>query len=191
MYTDADWNEHWSLHEQPYRLSKVLAEKCAWHLVQSHNLTFPERHVELVSLIPSTLVGPPLGVHALGRSVHVIPSLLNGSQARQGTRSISFPEVDVRDAAAAHIAAAEVSNAHGRYLVTNRHPTSVFDYVRVLRSIFPGQPIAVHGTRISAAGDHVMDNNRSVQELGLTYRSQEETIRDTVHKLVELGVIDH
>ena len=119
VYTESDWNLHWPAEHAPYQLSKVLAEQKAWDLVNAHNAQPDQRHpVRLITILPSTVLGPPIGRRIDGFSVSIITDLLNGSQVEGGVFPSNFPDVDVRDVATAHIVAAELKGANGRYIVS-------------------------------------------------------------------------
>lgn len=80
---------------QPYAYSKVLAEKEAWEIAKREN-------IDLVTINPSFIIGPPLSLHTDSLSIRWMMSLLEGK-----VRNFRVPVVDVRDVAIAHIRAAQ------------------------------------------------------------------------------------
>ena len=110
--TEKDWSTSTNL-KLPYAHSKVLAEQKAWQLVDEHNAAHPERAVKLVTILPSLVIGPPVGSRVDGVSVSTVVNVLNESQLETGVNPYSIPTVDVRDVAAAHVAAIELDTAEG------------------------------------------------------------------------------
>ena len=190
VYTEADWNNHWPVTEAPYLLSKVLAERKAWELVDAHNAQPGQRHpVRLVTILPTTVVGPPTGSRVDGYSVNVVVDLLNGNQLEKGVDVFNLPDVDVRDVAAAHIAAAERPAASGRYVLSNPQPVTRLDYIDLLRPIFPTREMPSKAMGPWFLQPHTFDNGRSIRELGIQYRPLSESLHDMVAKLVDLGLV--
>ena len=189
VYTDSDWNEHWPLDQAPYMLSKVLAERKAWELVDQHNAAHPERTVKLVTILPGSVIGPPVGSRVDGYSVNILTDLLNGSLLEGGVLNFNFSDVDVRDVAAAHIAAAERATAKGRYLLTRPTPTHGLDYVPLLRPLFPTRTLPTKAAGPWAFKEYRMDNSRSKTDLGIAYIDQRTSVNDMVAKLIEIGLV--
>ena len=108
VYTEADWNTTSSLTRNPYYYSKVLAERAAWQFVETHRPAW-----DLVVVNPSIVVGRSM-TKTLNTSNGIIAALLNGTYP--AVFHLTWPMVDVRDVAAAHVRAMEVSGAAGRYV---------------------------------------------------------------------------
>ncbi|KAJ6837653.1 anthocyanidin reductase ((2S)-flavan-3-ol-forming) [Iris pallida] len=97
-----------------YLVSKTLAEKEAWKFAR-------ENGVDLVSVVPPLMVGPPLSGD-IPSSVGMALCLLLGDDPRIGglkimqslSGSVSF--VHVEDAGRAHVFVAEAESASGRYI---------------------------------------------------------------------------
>jgi dihydroflavonol-4-reductase len=112
VYTEADWNEKSSLTRNPYYYSKTLAERAAWDFVESESPSF-----DLVVINPTGVIGPSIG-SGLSTTSRVIADLLNGG-VYPAIIDLTFPYVDVRDVAEAHVLAAENPDASGRYVCSN------------------------------------------------------------------------
>jgi nucleoside-diphosphate-sugar epimerase len=95
----------------PYRLSKVLAERAAWDLMGREGGA-----TSFTTVLPGAVFGPVLSPDALG-SANVIKGLLNG---RPGAiPRLALWIVDVRDLADLHIKAMTAQQAAGqRFLAT-------------------------------------------------------------------------
>jgi dihydroflavonol-4-reductase len=95
----------------PYRRSKILAERAAWEFMNTKGGT-----TTLTTILPGGVFGPLLPAGD-PRSVWVIKSLLEGKPPLLLNLGLSI--VDVRDLAAAHIAALTGPGAPGqRFLAT-------------------------------------------------------------------------
>lgn len=95
----------------PYRRSKILAERAAWDFIGREG-GMPH----LTTILPGAVFGPILPGGAPD-SVWVISNLLRGKPTRLLNLGLSV--VDVRDLAAAHVAALTAPNAPGeRFLAT-------------------------------------------------------------------------
>lgn len=108
-YTTYDWNTVSSRDGpgfEPYQFSKAESERRAWDLSQRLG-------VEMVSVCPSMIFGPPRG-GCVGFSVAMVQSWLDGNGPVQ-----SRLVVDVRDCAQAHIAAAAIPSAAGKRFIAS------------------------------------------------------------------------
>ncbi len=92
-----------------YGRSKVLAERAAWEAVAGQDRT------ELVTMLPVAVVGPLIGGGVSGAN-HLVRRVLTGEPPAYPDFAVPF--VDVRDVAAAHIAALTADGAGGeRFLL--------------------------------------------------------------------------
>ena len=205
VLTESDWNEKSTLQRNPYYLSKTLAERAAWDFVSREQPPF-----DLVALNPFMIMGPSLAP-GLNVSNRIIADLING--VYPGILSLTWGIVDVRDVAHAHVRAAEVPAARGRYLLVQEPAVSMRTMVEWLREAGYGE-----GTRLpSRAMDNAVGNllvrlNSYVQpagvgsylrthigrvprydtskartELGMTFRPSRETVLDTARDLERHG----
>lgn len=135
---------------------------------------------------------------------------IGGGNLQFGAPEMPFGVVDVRDVAQAQVAAAFNPNASGRYLLCG-HNTNLFDVGRVTGTMFPAYPVPrwrmpkwllylvapflPHGgldrTYVwNSVGYRVnYDSSKSVRELGIKYRSMEETIADMFQQIIDEGVV--
>ena len=113
--------------------------------------------------------------------------------------------VDVRDLANIHFNAGFKSNANGRNIASG-HNTNFFDMSQILKNAFPSYPLPKKAapkwlimlvgpmlnknlTRkfLRANINHVWkaNNSKSISELGASYRTLEETMKDSFQALVD------
>jgi len=113
-HSDADTQvfdeSQWSVAENcpPYHKSKTLAERAAWEFVEGLPEDAP---MELSVINPGAVLGPLLDSH-YSTSGEIIRKLM--AREVPGTPKIGFAMVDVRDVAAAHVAAMTVPEAAGK-----------------------------------------------------------------------------
>ena len=186
-YTEKDWWQ--SDMSNPYAHSKVLAEKKAWELTDSHNKANSGHKVKLIAILPSAVFGPPRGSRVDGFSVENLVMLLDGSRVQEGALPWQFPDVDIRNVAEAHLAAVRVEGASGRYIVSRPTSTTALEHIAILRRLYPTRTLPS-----KVAGDfwykqHSVDNSRSINELGITYLPRETTLKDSVDKLVQMKMV--
>lgn len=110
--------EHWSQDNgaadmTPYIRSKLAAERAAWDYVTGEG-----QGLELTTINPSLVLGPVMSGD-FSASVQILTQLLSGKLP--GTPKVGFVVVDVRDVAAAHVAAMTSPAAAGeRFLLGDR-----------------------------------------------------------------------
>ncbi len=203
VLTEENWNEKSSLGRNPYYYSKTLAEKAAWSFVDDKKPPW-----QLVVVNPFLVIGPSLGP-GINTSNQIFVDLLTGKYP--GIVRLTWGVVDVRDVALAHLRAATVEGAAGRYLCANTTVTmrqvvellsrsgydkhklprrsldSAFgDFAVRLGSWFQpkgvGQYLRTHVGRTPR-----FDNGKIRRDLGIEFRPVEESILDTVADLVRWG----
>ncbi|HCE40008.1 MAG: diaminohydroxyphosphoribosylaminopyrimidine deaminase [Alcanivorax sp.] len=190
VFTEADWNTSSSLDHQAYSYSKTLAEREAWKIADA------QKRWDLVTINPSLVVGPGINPNATSESFNILRQLGDGT-ARMGVPDIGMGVVDVREVAEAHVRAAFLPNARGRYILSG-HDTSFPEIAQVLRHRFgkdyplpkrtlPKPAVWLFGpvvnktlTRKYVARNVNLpwraDNRRSREELGIHYRPLEESL---------------
>ena len=207
VLTEADWNEKSTLQRNPYYLSKALAERAAWDFVAREKPPF-----DLVALNPFMIMGPSLSP-GLNVSNKIIADLTNG--VYPGILSFTWGIVDVRDVAHAHVRAAEVPDAKGRYLLVQEPAVSMRTIVGWLRDAGYGERTRLPSRSMDNAVGNLLvklnslaqpagvgsylrthigrvprfDASKARRELGMTFRPSFETVIDTARDLERHGHI--
>ncbi|KAF2745069.1 NAD(P)-binding protein [Sporormia fimetaria CBS 119925] len=198
-YTEADWNpiSRDEAEENPmmgYRASKTFAERAAWEFLEKEKPNFT-----IATINPPMVFGP---------IVHNLDSLenLNTSNQRimwacQGKFKDEIPPtgiylwVDVRDVAEAHVAAMEKDDAANKRFFTLAGFFSNKEIAAILRKHFPQYKELP--SESTPGGDYPegglkalygFDNTRSIEVLGLKYKSLEESIVDAVKSFQDVGL---
>ncbi len=126
VFTEADWTVIDGPGVDVYGRSKTLAEQAAWEFVAAEGWG-----MELTTMLPVAVMGPVLGLGISGAN-GIVKSMLDGSMP--GLPNIFIPVVDVRDVAAAHVAAAESPEAAGqRFLLSNGPAMSLREIAAAIR----------------------------------------------------------
>ena len=201
VYTEKDWAEESVC--TPYIKSKLKAEQAAWDLVK--NLE-EGKQFELAVVNPGYVQGPLLSASSGEGSKEFCQRLLNNKMP--GIPDVTIAVVDVRDVAAAHIAAMEKSEAAGnRYLLSSR-TINFREYGVIIGNEFRPQGYKIPSRNLpkmvmwlgkffdsglkqiySSVGKHVqVSNERMVNELGIQPRPVEESIIDACYSLIDLGL---
>lgn len=201
--TEDDWNTTSSVSHQPYAYSKVQAEKLAWQIQQNQN------QWDMVTINPSLVMGPGLNPKGTSESFNIIRQMGDGT-FKGGVPKWGMGVVDVRDVAKAHYAAAFTKEAKGRY-ITSAHNTSFMGMADALRdkygdtyplpkSIIPKFMIWLIGPIVNKAMTRKAisrnagypwkaDNSKSRKELGINYRSLNETMNDFFEQMITTNQI--
>lgn len=191
VLSEAYFNTSSTLETNPYHLSKVEAEKEAWRLHAQ------QQRWSLVTINPGLILGPSLTPDSVSGSLFLLDEMLRGVLF-YGMPDLSLTTVDVREVATAHLRAAERTAAHGRYILAEKEMTSFVDISKILRRVHP-RPwllprhtipdwlVRLIGPAFGLTPDYIrkhlgirfpVDNRRSIEELGITYRPIRETLTD-------------
>jgi len=200
--TEAEWSDL----EQPvgaYAKSKTVAERAAWEFVAGLPA---DRGLELVAINPALVLGSPLaGDHS--PSVEVIRKLMNRDMP--ACPRLGWSVVDVRDVAAAHIAALTAPAAAGRRYICAGSFMWIADMARVLADHFAGTGRRIPTQRlpdwlfrlaslfdptlrlvVSDLGRHTeYDTSAIRRDLDWTPRPADATITDTADGLIAKGIV--
>ncbi|KAK6928773.1 NAD-dependent epimerase/dehydratase [Dillenia turbinata] len=157
-----------------YPLSKTLAEKVAWDFAKEHN-------IDLVTLHPGVVIGPPLQPTP-NLSVEFVLNLLNGKTA------ISEPNyrfVHVRDVALAHIKAFEILSANGRYIPDGMVVPN-YELFKILHRLSPGLVTLEEKYKDDKpfASAYKVSQEKA-KSLGINYTPVEVSLKDTFESLRE------
>lgn len=199
-FTEADWNTTSSTTHQEYAYSKTVAERAAWEIAEAQD------RWDLVTIHPGLVLGPALTTASKSGSMTTMKTFIDYSLTT-GAPDLMLGMVDVREVARAHISAGFTPAAHGRYL-TNARSITMLQIGQTLRKLF-GRSYPFPYTKIPkfafrlvapAAGysrEFVdknvgwpleFDSSRSIAELGLEYRSADETLRDHFQQMIDDGL---
>lgn len=201
--TEESWNTTSSLTHQPYAYSKTLAEREAWRIAEA------QHQWKLVTINPAFIMGPGIDSHATSESFHQMKNLGTGKLAT-GVPNYGMAYVDVRDVAAAHLAAAFLPGAAGRYLVSaesSDFPALAATLRESFGKAYPfpkgtvPKPLAwliaplldkaMTRKIIARNVNHalVIDAEKGRRELGLSYRSFPDTIREMFQQMITAGIV--
>jgi len=174
-----------------YMVSKTLAEKAAWEFVAENKPYF-----DVTAINPGFVFGPQTQVvedrkTLLSGTFAVVARLLVNPDFdvtdTNDKTGVTMPMVDVRDVALAHVKAAELDVAKGqRYMLVSGHFSNA-PAVKNFRAWFPDhvdtipQVPAGFQTPIGST----FDGTKATRELGFTYRTVEQTLKETAHATFE------
>jgi len=200
---ETDWNTTSSLTHQPYSYSKTLAEQAAWGMVEKQS------RWDLVTINPSLVLGPGINPSSTSASLGLFKQFASG-RLKAGVPAFYIAAVDVREVANAHMKAAFTPEAKGRYILSG-HNSSFIEIARILREqfgdgyAFPQRvlpkplvwlvgPLADKSMTRAMVSRNVghpirFDHGKSERELGIHYRSLEESISDFFNQLLDSGQI--
>lgn len=176
-----------------YHYSKVIAEKEAWKLYEAQ----PSKRWRLITINPGLVLGPSLLPSSDSGSLFLLDELMKG-KLWFGVPNLWFTTVDVREAAQAHVKAAQIATANGRYILAHENMTSFKQISLIIRDhckaslCIPRHQIPAIITRVvgplfgltqrwmslNLGIKFPVDNNRSITELCIGYRPLQETIID-------------
>jgi len=128
-FTEADWTRLDGRDINAYVESKTRAEREAWDVMEKAG-----RSADLAVINPSAIVGPLLDDDP-GTSVALMIRLMNGSVP--AAPRMGFVLVDVRDVAAAHLAAMIAPSAGGHRFPLGDKSMALIDIANTLRAHFP------------------------------------------------------
>ncbi|MBB3773462.1 nucleoside-diphosphate-sugar epimerase [Angulomicrobium tetraedrale] len=185
------FNTSSTLETYPYHFAKVEAEKEAWRIAGEQS------RWSLVTINPGLILGPSLTTASESGSLFLLDGMIRGHYFF-GLPDWSMATVDIREAAQAHVAAADDPKAAGRYILAAQEMTPLVEMSRILRKVhkhplllpqnqLPNWLITMFGPLWGLSRDYSrkhlgirfkIDNARSIRELGIVYRPIEETLLD-------------
>ncbi len=185
------FNTSSTLENNPYHYSKVIAEKEAWDICGRQS------RWTMVAINPGLILGPSLTGSSESGSLFLLSELLKG-YFFYGAPGFSFTYVDVRDVALAHLRAAQREEASGRYILADKQMISFLEMSRIIRPhhkrpyllprhSVPDFAVRILGPFFGLTQDYTrkhlgirftVDNQRSIDELGMTYRPVSQTLID-------------
>ncbi|KAF2095733.1 NAD(P)-binding protein [Rhizodiscina lignyota] len=191
-YTEADWNPM-TIEEarnadptSAYLVSKEIAEHAAYEFEEKEHPNFT-----VTTLLPPMVYGPVehdvSSMSHLNTSAADVYRLMNGSE-KSVPETGFYAYADVRDLAKAHLLAYTTeAAANQRYLITNASYTYQM-LCDIIRKNFPELKDKTPEGDAGAPFPNVyhLDNSKSIEELGMTYRTMEESVVDMVKSLLAL-----
>ena len=192
---ESNWNDNFSM---PYTRAKTESERRAWELAK-------ELDIDLRVINPSGVLGGSFSRPT--PSTDIIGDAMKGKYPVVPKIPLAF--VHVEDVATAHRLAYEVDGAHGRYVLAPYQNGTIHDLLKRAKKLYPkmkfprfGIPLWLlpavvfqdwfmglfSGKRLltrSAAksfskGDSKYSSKKAENELGITWKSYDDCIHDTV-----------
>ncbi len=200
--TEADWTNVDGDDVSAYVLSKTLAERKAWKLVEEAGCK------ELLTVInPGFILGPVLEKD-IGTSGALILKMLKGGFP--GAPNIGFSCVDVRDAAALHINALEAQEFYGRRILASGEDIQLVEIARALAHDFPKYAKGLPTRQLpdfvvklvglfdgdaktaskSLGHKHNVDYSSAVKLLGRDLVSNRDSARAMAKSIIEQGLVE-
>ena len=186
------WTNPRSRHASAYLKSKVLAEKSAWAYI---NGLEEENAMQLTTIHPGPIFGPTYTGEMSGASLSMTKDLITGKMPMLPKAAINMS--DVRDVAQIHVQALKNNQASGkRLIVATERPYEFIELAQILKSNgykkvstkeaptglmkFMALFVAdIKGMLPFLGKTYSASMKESMQLLGWTPRSIEETITDT------------
>jgi nucleoside-diphosphate-sugar epimerase len=195
IYDESSWNpvtkEQAVLPTHTYRASKTFAERAAWDFVRDEKPNF-----SIAVVNPPLVLGPVIhylnSLEAINTSNQRVRDFVLGKYRDELPASGVFIWVDVRDLAEAHVRALEVQEAGGHRFLTT---AGYFSNKRIVDAIRESYPDLGDKLPPKDGKDDFpetiwgYDNSKSINVLGITYRSLNESVKDTVASIKEVGGI--
>ena len=193
---------HWSNPDNikdntAYTRSKAIAEKAAWNYIEGDGAG-----LELAVINPVAVLGPAMSADVSASLELVTQPMLNKVPAFP---KLTFGIVDVRDVAAAHVAAMEKPEAAGERFIVGDRVLSFSEIGDVLREAYPSRKLPkgelpswlvrmltlVNPTLkqiVPELGKHRgFTNEKSKSALGIDYIPAKDAILASTNSLIELG----
>ncbi|XP_010432286.1 PREDICTED: tetraketide alpha-pyrone reductase 1-like [Camelina sativa] len=160
-----------------YALSKTLAEQAAWKFCE-------ENGIDLVTVLPSFLVGPSLPPDLCSTASDVLGLLKGETEKFQWHGQMGYVHID--DVARTHILVFEHEAAQGRYICSS-DVISLEELVSFLSTRYPSLPIPKRFEKLNRL--HYNFNTSKIQSLGFKFKSLEEMFDDCIASFVEQGYL--
>eukprot|EP00811_Abedinium_folium_P003173 NODE_12918_length_1196_cov_4.746492.p1 GENE.NODE_12918_length_1196_cov_4.746492~~NODE_12918_length_1196_cov_4.746492.p1 ORF type:complete len:389 (-),score=62.51 NODE_12918_length_1196_cov_4.746492:30-1097(-) len=128
-YTEEDWTDLSLSTLASYQRSKTMAEQAAWRLMSEFSGT-----TDLAVIIPGVVVGPLLSTH-FPSSVKIVHQAFSPLHL-PAAPPFHFHIVDVRDVAAAHVAALTAPAARNERIIVSGDVLTMKEILAVLRTEF-------------------------------------------------------
>ncbi len=201
ILTEEVWNTSSSLEHGAYSYSKTVAEQEAWKIADAQD------RWKLVVVNPSLVIGPAIYSRPTSESFSLMKQMGDGSM-KMGAPRWRIGAVDVRDLAAAHLAAAFKSEANGRNIISARE-TDFLELGRCLLEKYgddfpiPRKPLPKwllwlvgpmldrnmtrRAVSLNVNIPWRADNSKSIRELGVSYRPLQTSAEDMFQFMIDAG----
>jgi len=195
---------HWADFEtaNPYEKSKYAAEREVWKFYEEH-----KDKMEIATVNPGFIIGPVMSKKAAASPTLIIRIMNNNMP---GIPKMSFPFVDVRDVARAHILALENPNANGKRHILAAKTLWLLEAAEILKKEFepqgftiptraigkcPLQFAGVFDPQVKLIINYIgyslqVDNTRSTEVLGLKYHEADESLKAMGYALIDIGLVE-
>jgi len=197
--TEDDWSSESAC--PPYAKSELLAEETAWKFYNQY-----KDKIEFTSLCPGLCWGPLITQNSFTAG-EIVQLMMKGQLP--AIPDLSYPIVDVRDAALAHIRAMENKETNGKRYIIVSDCMSAEEIMDCLAKEFgrygyrfpkvkAGKIFArlaaifnpMFKLLISAIGSqYEISNKKSIDELGINYRPVNKSLLEMVYSMMEKNVI--
>ncbi|KAH1866223.1 hypothetical protein KXX08_003257 [Aspergillus fumigatus] len=193
-YSEENWNPvTWEEALDPsatYRGSKTFAEKAAWDFVEKEKPNF-----DIATINPPLVLGPIVhylnSLDAINTSNKRIAEMVRGHCKDGLPPTSTFLWVDVRDVALAHVRAIEVPEAGGqRFFLTAGYFSNkaVANFIREAYPEIADRLPPKDSPDDTPADVYGFNNKKSIEVLGIQYRSLEQSVTETALPLTVLGL---
>jgi dihydroflavonol-4-reductase len=195
LHDEADWCDPAKDSATAYEKSKTLAERKAWEIAKARGL-------DLTTINPSLVLGPPLDAH-YGSSLGLVERFLKGKDPMVPPMGIGI--VDVRDVAEMHLRALQRSETAGKRFIASAGSLTFADMARTMKSAWPTRRIPTREApkpliRLLSLFDasirtilprlgHTdrISNARAVKEMGIEFIAPKSALMASAEWLVKHG----
>jgi len=196
-YSEADWSpitleQALETPQAGYRASKKFAEEAAWKFVEKEKPGF-----SVATLCPPSVFGPIhkelQSLESLNTSNERMRDMVAGKMKNKLSPTGTYIWIDVRDLALLHVLAMEKDEAANQRYFTTAGLFSNEDIVETIRREFPEykdglpQGEAMKDGQYPEGGVYKANNEKATKLLGGKWRTIDESVKDTVRSLKEIG----
>lgn len=196
-YTEDDWSpitleQAMETPQAGYRASKKFAEQAAWDFMEKEKPQF-----SIATLCPPSVFGPVnknlQTLDSLNTSNERMRDMVAGKMKDKLAPTGTYIWIDVRDLAELHVLAMEKPEAANQRYFTTAGLFANTDIVDIIAREFPeykdGLPSgeALKEGKYPEGGVYKANNKKATDLLGGKWRSLDESVRDTVKSLKEIG----
>ena len=202
IVNEKNWNNTSNLNHQAYSYSKTLAEREAWKINKAQN------RWDLVVINPVLVIGPGINPKITSESFNIVKQMGDGSM-KMGAPGLDIGVVDVRDVAEAHFNVAFNPDAKGRHIISadnktllelatylQKHFGNTYPFPKknlpkfILWIIGPFISLKRKMIRRNIGYPCLVDNSKSITELGIKYNSIEENMIEFFQQMIDNGVFN-